>query len=118
MVALFGFLALLKPGVQFILRKESRAIDPLHLRLRSVSHPVSSGERKQFESAQLVGVRHVRTKTKIYERRVVDVVNTDNVAAFVLNKLALERLVAFLKNPYPPRPRDLFTTINQRRPGD
>src|SRR5262245_30723437 len=89
---------LLQPSIDLFLCKECLAVDALNLRLRRITHPVSAGQGKQFERPQLVGVANVWTKKKIDERRAIDVVDTDNVAAFVLNQLALQRLVAFMKD--------------------
>jgi hypothetical protein len=82
MIALLSFFALLQPRIELFLREESRAVNALHLRLRSVAFPVSAGERKQLERAQLVRVRHVWTETEIDERRAVDVIDADVSPAF------------------------------------
>ena len=42
MITLLGFFTLLQPGIKFLLRKERRAIDALHLRPFGVALPVSS----------------------------------------------------------------------------
>ena len=42
MITLLGFFTLLQPGIKFLLRKECRAIDALHLRPFGVALPVSS----------------------------------------------------------------------------
>src|SRR6266481_7704502 len=44
-IALFSLFALLQPGVQLLLCKESRAIDALHLRPLSVTLPIGAGKR-------------------------------------------------------------------------
>jgi hypothetical protein len=45
-VPFFGLFSLLQPGIELFLRKEGRAIDALHLLLRSVAFPVSAGQRQ------------------------------------------------------------------------
>src|SRR5436190_22527765 len=97
MITLLGFFALLKPGVEFFLSKERYPIDALHLRPLRITFPVRAGERKQLESFQTVGVRHVRAEAKVDERRAVDVINAYLLAGLFINQLALQRLVPFIK---------------------
>ena len=98
MIALFGFFALLEPGVEFLRRKERRAIDALHLRLLGVAFPVSARERQHLERAQPIRIRHVRPQTEIDERRTIDVIDADNLAGFLVDQFALQRLVTFGKD--------------------
>ena len=44
MIALLCLFTLLQPRIEFLLREEGRAVDPLHLRLRGVAFPVSARE--------------------------------------------------------------------------
>src|SRR6478736_4019201 len=92
MITFLGFFALLQPRVEFFLREESRAVDALHLRLRRVAFPVSARERKKFEGAQLVRTRNVRAETEVDERRAVDIVDADDLACFLVDQFALQRL--------------------------
>src|SRR5215210_3188572 len=98
MISLLSFFALLEPRIEFFLRKESRAVDALHLLLRRIAFPVSARERKQFESAQLVRVRNVWTKTEVNKRRAFYVIDAHEVARFLVDQFTLQRLVAFAKH--------------------
>src|SRR5215211_8600940 len=98
MIALLSLFTLLDPRIELFLRKESRAVDALHLLLRRIAFPVSAGERKQLEGAQLVRVGNVWTKTEVDERRAFDVIHTNEVAGLLVNQFTLQRLVAFTKH--------------------
>src|SRR5689334_13735904 len=98
MIAFLSFFALLQPRIELFLGEESRAVDTLHLRQRCIAFPVSAGERKQFESAQLVRVGNMWAKTEIDERRAVDVVDAHLLACLFVDQFTLQRLFAFSKN--------------------
>src|SRR5260370_29832913 len=100
MIALLSFLALLPPRVKFLRPEQSSAIDALHLRPLRVAFPVGTGQRQELESAQAVRVRHVRPQAKIYERRTVDVIDTDDRAGLFVDQFALQRLFTFGKDAH------------------
>src|ERR1041385_5169431 len=99
MISLLCLFALLQPRVELFLREERRAVDALHLRLRGVAFPVSAGERKQLERAQLVRVRNVWTETEVDKGRAVDVIDAHLLTSLFVDQLTLQRLFAFAKNP-------------------
>src|ERR1051326_8562459 len=113
MIALLCFYTLLEPLIELFLREESRAVDALHLRLRRVALPVRARERKQFERLQLVRIGHVWTKTKVDERRAVDVIHADKVARLLVDQFTLQRLVTFAKNAQRFVFRNLLTSITE-----
>src|SRR5882672_3592883 len=117
-ISLFSLFALLQPRVQLFLRKEGRAVDALHLRLRGITLPISARKRKQLERAQLVGVGHVGAKTEINEWRIVDVINADRFAGLLINQFTLQRLVALLKNPQCLGLRNFVAAVRKIATGD
>src|SRR6185437_7051579 len=111
MISLLSLFALLEPNVKLFLRKERRAVYALHLRQRRIALPVSAGQRQQFEGPQLVGIWHVRTKTEIDERRVVDVIDTDRFACLFVNQFALQGLFTLFEDSQCLGFRNLVATI-------
>src|SRR5438128_12517891 len=55
----------------------------------------------------------MRPETKIYERRAIDVIDTDRVAALIIDQLTLQRLFALLKNTDRFSLGDLFAPIGK-----
>src|SRR2546425_5804000 len=111
MIALFGFLTLLQPGIQFLLREEGRAIDGLHLRTFSVAFPISAGGGQQLERAQAIRVRHMWSKTEINEWRTIDVIDADRFAGLFVDQFTLQWLVACFKDAQCFRFGNLVTAI-------
>src|SRR2546425_6535570 len=98
MIALLSLFTLLEPPVQFLLREKSSSIDALHLRPFSITLPVGAGERKQLESFQAIRIRHMRPKTEIDERRTVNVIDAHRFAGFLVDQLALQRLITVIED--------------------
>ncbi len=112
-VAPLGLFALLDPCVQLFLRGEGRPVDALHLRAFGVAHPVRAGEREQLEGLEAVRVRDVRAEAEVYERRAVNVVDADLLAALVFNQLALQGLLALGEEAQRLRLRDVLAAVGE-----
>src|SRR5712664_2288429 len=67
MVAFPGFFHLMEISVQFLLAKESSAVQPLQLFATGIVFPVGAGDTEDLEGADLAGVRNVRTAAEVDE---------------------------------------------------
>jgi hypothetical protein len=88
-IPLFRLFSLFYPCIKFFLGRERRSVNALHLLVFGIAFPISTRKSEQFESFELAGMGNMRAKTKIDERRIINVVNACRFRNFLVDKLAL-----------------------------
>src|ERR1044071_7945509 len=110
---LLGFFTLFEPCIKLGLGSKGGTVDPLHLLALGVALPICTRQGKQLERLQFTSVRDVRAEAKVYEWRIVYVMNAGRSLDFLVDQLALKRLLASLKNLDYFRLGDVFPAISK-----